>query len=126
MSLHDRGQRLQNRVTRDTDATGQSVIYTRGGTARTLVATPMREQDDGVAVPSPGTRSADRQREYVIVYSDLTANGFGEPAVGDRITEIINGDSVVFEVVRNRTEPAWRWADTERTRVIVHTREQKQ
>lgn len=126
MNLHSRGQRLLNRTTASDAGTGVVVTYTRTSTARTLTATPMREQEDGVAVPNPGTRSADRQREYVIVYADLTAHGFNAPQEGDRITEIINGVSVVFEAVRNRTEPCWKWADQQRSRVIVHTREQKQ
>lgn len=126
MNLHARGQRLLNRVTNSDAGTGVSVTYTRGATSATLTATPTREQDDGIAVPSPGTRSADRQREYLIVYADLVSAGLSEPAEGDRIAETINSASVVYEVVRNRTEPCWRWADQQRTRVIVHTREQKQ
>lgn len=127
MNLHARGQRLLNRLTADAAGTGVSVTYTRasgtGAGTAALTATPMREQPDATAQPSPGTRSADRQREYVIVYADLVAGGFGEPVEGDRITETVNGAAVVFEVVRNRLEPAWRWADQQRTRVVVHTRE---
>lgn len=122
--IHARGQRLLNRVTGDTAGTGVGVTYTRGGTSATLVATPYREQPDATTAPAPGTRTADRQREYAIEYAVLSAAGFGEPAEGDRITETLNGVSAVFEVCRNRTEPAWRWADeSTRTRVVVHTRQ---
>ena len=127
-TIHARGQRLLNRTTGDTAGTGTSVTYTRasgtGAGTATLVATPYREQPDATAVPVQGTRSADRGREYVIVYADLVAGGFGEPAEGDRITETLNGVAKVFEISRHRTEPAWRWADEPtRTRVVVHTRE---
>lgn len=122
MNLHARGQRLLNRVTRSDAGTGVEVIYTRSGTARTLTATPYRQAVDTVSVPTPGARVDDRQREYLIVYADLVAAGFGEPLAGDRITETLNGASVTFEANKPPTEPLWRWADTERTRVIVHTR----
>jgi hypothetical protein len=124
VNLHERGQAFQNRVTRSTAGTGVSALYARGEATVPLVATPTREQPDGTTVPSPGTRSADRQRDYILVLADLVAAGFNLPAEGDRITETLNGSPVVFEVVKNRTEPAWRWYDQQRTRVIVHTREQ--
>lgn len=123
MSLHARGQRLLNRTTGTAAGTGVSVTYTRGGTDYPLTATPSRENDDAVSVPNPGTRVSDRERDYLIVYADLVAAGLGEPAEGDRITETLNGAAVVFEVGRRRTEPAWRWADHQRTRVRVHTRQ---
>lgn len=122
MNLHARGQSLHNRVTASTVGTGVEVIYTRGGTARTLTASPYRQSIDSVSVPTPGAKIDDRQREYLIVYADLVSAGFGEPAAGDRITETLNGTATVFEANKPPTEPLWRWADNERTRVIVHTR----
>lgn len=123
MNLHARGQRLHNRVTASDVGTGVSVIYTRNGTARTLTATAYREAEDGVTQPVPGARLDDRQRAYLIVYADLVSAGFGEPQVGDRIAETLNGESVTFEVHKPQTLNAWTWADeSSRTRVKVRTR----
>ena len=121
MNLHERGQALLNRVTADAAGTGVSVTYTRGATTATLTVTPSRENQDAVTQPSPGTRSTDRERDYLITYANLVTAGLNEPEEGDRITEVLAGVSAVFEVVRRRTEPAWRWADVQRTRVRVHT-----
>jgi hypothetical protein len=122
VNLHARGQRLHNRVTADAAGTGVSVTYTRGATSATIVATASRENQDAVTSPTPGARVDDRERDYLIAYADLTAAGFDAPAAGDRITETLNGVAAVFEVTKPRTEPAWRWADVQRTRVRVHTR----
>lgn len=122
MNLHDRGQRLLNRTTASATGTGASVTYTRGATSVTLVATPTRENQDATVQPTPGTRSSDRERDYIIVFADLVAAGFNEPTLGDQITESLNGGAVVFEAAKLRTEPCWRWADVQRTRVRVHTR----
>ena len=122
MNLHARGQRLLNRVTNSTAGTGVSVTYTRGATSAALTATATREAQDTVSVPTPGSRIDDKERDYLIVYADLVSAGFGDPAIGDRITETINGSSVTWELHKQPTGPAWVWEDAQRTRVRVHTR----
>lgn len=56
-------------------------------------------------------------RDYLIPVTALGA----EPARGDRITEVLNGESVTFEV-RSPTvgEPEWRYSDEARTAYRVH------
>lgn len=110
---------MLNRVTRSLTGTGVSVTYTRGGESAELVATPLAEGQDVAALPPPAGRSNVRERVYLIVYADLVDAGLNQPAAGDRITEIINGEDATFEVTPLRTEPAWRWADAQRTRVRV-------
>lgn len=122
MNIHARGQALLNRTTRTDAGTGVAVTYTRAGVGHTLTATPAVIQQDAVTAPTPNTRSADRERDYLIVFADLVTAGLNEPQEGDRITETINGASVVFEAIRNRTEPFWKWADAQRTRVQIHTK----
>lgn len=122
MNLHQRGQSFLNRTTRSTAGTGVDVLYARGDATVSLVATPTREQPDETLAPTEHTRSDDRQRDYIVVLADLISAGFGVPAEGDRITETLAGEQVVFEVGPREREPAWRWADAERTRVRVHTR----
>lgn len=98
------------------------VLYARGDASAALTVTPYREQPDETLAPTENTRSDDRQRDYAIVLADLASAGFGIPAEGDRITETLAGEQVTFEVGPREREPAWRWADAERTRVVVHTR----
>jgi hypothetical protein len=122
MNLHQRGQCLLNRGTGSQRATGVAVLYCRGESAAPLVATPSVEAIDATLEPTTHTRSDDRERDYLIVFADLADAGYGVPQEGDRITETLAGEPVVFEVVPRERQPAWRWADAQRTRVRVHTR----
>jgi hypothetical protein len=97
---------------------GVTVTYTRGGTTRTLSAlegrTVFASQQEG----APRIEFGDR--DYLIELADLTA--FGDPQIGDRITETLAGVQRVFEVRTPGTgEPAWRWSDPGHTRYRVHT-----
>lgn len=120
MGLLSRGADFLNRALGN--AAGQTLTYTRGVTSDTLTGWAGNEQRDQVQQPSTGTRVNDRERDFLLSYSEMTLAGFDEPAVGDRITETINGDEVTWEVKPRDTEPAWRWSDTTRTRYRVHTR----
>jgi hypothetical protein len=97
---------------------GVSVTYTRGATTRTITAlegrTVFSSQLDG------GPRIEFGDRDYLIEAADLTA--FGEPQLGDRITEVIGSTTRVWEIKTPGTgEPAWRWSDPGHTRYRVHT-----
>jgi len=98
-------------------AAGVSVTYSRvGETALTLTAVPGRtvfsSTLDGTAKIEFG------DRDYLVESADLT---YGEPALGDRITEVIDGTTTVFEIVTPNTgEPAWRWSDPAHTRWRIH------
>lgn len=118
MNLHERGQRVLNRVTNSTAGTGVAVLYTRGATTAALVVTPTTPDPDTTAQPSPTGRSADKDRYYYAVLADLVTAGFGEPLEGDRITEVLNGVPTVFEVSPRRTEQAEQW-NTQRDRVRI-------
>lgn len=101
------------------DAAGVSVVYSRGETSLSITAIPGRtvfsSNQDG------GARIEFGDRDYLIVASDLT---YGEPALGDRIAETIDGTSTTFEVVTPNTgEPAWRWSDPAHTRWRIHTKQ---
>lgn len=117
-SLHERGQKVLNRVTGSTAGTGVSVLYTRGATTAPLVATPATPDADASTQPSPTGRNQDKERFYFLVLADLTAAGLGEPQDGDRITEVIGGTPTVWEVTPRRTEPE-RQLNTQRDRVRV-------
>lgn len=97
---------------------GVTVTYTRGAVTRTVAAlegrTVFASQMDG------GPRVEFGDRDYLIEAADLTA--FGDPQLGDRITETLNGVSRTWEVKTPGTgDPAWRWSDPGHTRYRVHT-----
>lgn len=97
---------------------GVTVTYTRGATSRTITAvvgrTVFASQLDG------GPRIEFGDRDYLIEATEMTA--FGDPQIGDRIAETLNGTSRVWEVMTPGTgEPAWRWSDPQHTRYRVHT-----
>lgn len=98
-------------------AAGVSVTYARQGeTTLSLTAIPGRtvfsSTLDGAAKIEFG------DRDYLVEAADLT---YGEPALGDRITEVIDGTTTVFEIVTPNTgEPAWRWSDPSHTRWRIH------
>lgn len=118
MNIHQRGQKVLNRGRKSTAVSGVSVLYTRGGTTVPLVVTPTTPDPDTSTQPSSTGRNADKERFYTIVLAVLTAAGLGEPEEGDRITEVLNGVSCVFEVTPRRTEQAEQW-NTQRDRVRV-------
>jgi hypothetical protein len=121
MGVMARGQAMLNRTLGA--AAGVSVIYSRGLEAVTLTATPGIEERDETVQPTDRTRRDQRQRDYLIAAADLRQAAFGEPVVGDRLTEVIDGCEYTFEVMPLETEAAWRWSDFEKTRYRVHTRQ---
>lgn len=96
---------------------GVSVSYSRlGETDLTLTVwegrTVFASNLDG------GARIEFGERDYLIPVDDLT---YGEPELGDRVTQTLNGESVVFEVATPTTgEPCWRYADAGRTFYRLH------
>lgn len=99
-------------------AAGVSVLYTRSGTTRTITAVVGRTVFSSNLDGGPRIEFGDR--DYLIEADELAA--FGDPALGDRITETLAGESRVWEVKTPGTgEPAWRWSDPQHTRYRVHT-----
>ncbi|MFO0806674.1 MAG: hypothetical protein U0791_26510 [Gemmataceae bacterium] len=105
-------------------AYGLSAAYARGAVTLTL------SEDDGSITAGDnqfremrngGPRAVWGERTYLIVASAL--GELGEPQEGDRITEIVGGESCVFEVAPGGNgEPAARWSDVERTVWRVNTK----
>ena len=97
-------------------AAGVTVTYARGASSLTVSAIVGRTVFSSNALDGPRIEFGDR--DYLIQATDLT---IGEPAIGDRITEIIDGVTRVFEVLTPGTgEPAWRWSDPAHTVYRIH------
>ena len=119
MGLLADGQTMLNRLLKT--AGGVSIIYTRGAKSITMTAIPGRTVFASNMVD--GARIEFGDRDYLIAVADLT---FGEPALGDRITEAVTDGTRIFEVMTPNTgEPAWRFSDQGRTLWRVHTKEQR-
>ena len=102
-------------------AGGVSIRYTRGAKSITLTAIL---GNTGFAVNMDnGPRLIWGDRDYLIAVADLT---FGEPALGDRITETVNGTAKVYEVMTPLSgDPAWRHSDHGQTMWRLHVKEQQ-
>lgn len=99
-------------------AAGVSVIYTRG--VRSITVTAVVGRQAMTSVIQNRVRVEWGDRDYLIAVADLT---FGEPALGDRITETIDGVAVTFEVQTPDTgEPAARHSDPQRTTWRIHVK----
>jgi hypothetical protein len=103
-------------------ADGRAGLYVRGDAEAWLTVVPGSPQGDETLTPTPGTRVDDRERDYLFSAAAFFDAGFGEPLVGDRITETMEGCQVTWEVCERDREPCWRWADADHTRMRVHTR----
>lgn len=103
-------------------AAAVSVTYSRGAETITITTAVV-----GRTVFASNVEGAARiefgDRDYLIPVDDLT---FGVPAIGDRITETVDGTAKVFEVVTPDTgEPAWRYSDPQHTVWRIHVKQQQ-
>jgi hypothetical protein len=99
-------------------ADGRQITYTRGGESITVTArvgrTAFAQNEEGKA------RILIGDRDYLIEVANLT---FGEPRIGDRITEAIDGTAHVFEIMDLPTgEPPWRYSDPDHTTWRIHVK----
>lgn len=118
MSLMSRGMSMLKSQLQS--AAGVSVTYTRGAYSVSLTAVV------GRTVFASNLQGAARiefgDRDYLIEAADLILNSATvEPVKGDRITEVVNGATMVFEAMIPSTgEPCWRYSDPARTILRIH------
>lgn len=122
-SLSDRGRDAL--VRRQKLAAGVAVTYTRASDASTVALTVVPGLTTFVSQELPG-RVEIGNRDYQIAVADLMAGGVeAPPAIGDRITETLNGVACVFEVMNPdpsaSSEQAVRYASQWRAMYRVHT-----
>jgi hypothetical protein len=97
---------------------GEYVSYRRGDTITVVRVVVGRTvfRVDGDA----GVRIEFGDRDYLI---DKDEFPYAEPAIGDRITETVGGQTAVYEVLEPGTgDPAWRWSDPQHQRYRIHTK----
>ena len=103
------------------DNASVSVTYTRGAYSVTLDVVLGQTR---FASNSPNKARVEySDRDYLITAAELVLNGsVVDPADGDRITEVVNGTSMIFEIMppRNTDEPAARPSGPDRQTWRVH------
>lgn len=119
MSMLSRGLALLKRQLLASN--GVEVVYARGATTQTLAAVVGRTLFALGPLAGSGAAVVYGDRDYLIHVDDFAITGPATPKDGDRITEVIDGVSLVFEVKPPVTgEPSWRYSDPSRTRFRLH------
>ena len=98
------------------------VLYARGSSSVTVQATVGRTEwsvDTGT-----GMVVSDVSRDFIILTVDLVLPAVGNavPQRGDKITESIDGQSLVYEVMAPAGQQAWRWSDRFGKVYRIHTK----
>lgn len=105
-------------------AAGVAVVYARGGRRCVPTAWPGTEANAPDLAGAGDYSRVDREkRDFLVVASTLVLAGrLALPEPGDTVTETVpDGRRFKFEVRANGSEPAYRWADPQRTLLRVHT-----
>lgn len=95
------------------------VTYTRGATSVELKATAARNEYD--SVDASGVQHRLEVRDFLIRAQDIASLSPPHPTTGDTITETINGIAYNYRAIGEMGMPVWRWSDTNRTVMRVHT-----
>jgi len=100
----------------------KSVMYCRGGESVILPATIGRtvfevERETGAYEPY-------ESRDFLISAADLILSGEPVlPVLGDIVKETVDGKVYEYEVMAPGSEPCWRWSDTYRHTLRIHTKQ---
>lgn len=112
-------------IARKRESDGREVTYSRGTKAITLRAwlgnTLFARNTD-----EPGASVVWGERDYVFAVAELVIDGKQvQPLKDDRITEVIDGQAVTFEIATPTGEPPARYLDLTRQMWIVHTKRKR-
>lgn len=112
-------------IERKKEADGREVTYNRGAVSITLTAwlgnTLFARNTD-----EPGASVVWGERDYLFAVADLIIGGaVVAPLKDDRITEVIDGQPVTFEVSTPTGEPPARFLDLTRQMWLVHTKRKR-
>lgn len=101
----------------------REVVYRRGAQEVTVQATVGRtllKLDDGYG----GVRMEWTDRDFLIQALDLVLAGSSSlPERGDVIRETQGAKTFIYEVMAPGKEPPWRWSDTYRKLLRIHTKQ---
>jgi hypothetical protein len=98
------------------------VIYCRGQAEVEVLATVGRTTFE--IESSTGVAERFEARDFIITAADLVLGGtVVTPERGDRIREVVGGQTLAYEVVGPGSEPCWRYSDAYRLAVRIHTKQ---
>ena len=103
-----------------------TLTYTRAGGAGALALEPWVGQSGLLDTIEGPARISWGDRDYIVRQDELVYGGVAFlPAIGDRISETINGVAHTFEVQTPESgELHFRWADTNRSMLRLHVKRQ--
>ena len=97
------------------------VVYRRGDESASVLATVGRTLFE--LADAAGEQVQYESRDYLIAAADLVLDGSQvEPQRGDRIEEVLGGQTLTYEVMAPGQEPPWRYSDPYRTTLRIHTK----
>lgn len=102
----------------------QTVTYSRGPRSVSLSAT-LGSTAFRIGDPLGGTRIERTDRDFLIAVADLILGGLTVlPERGDevRVTRADGATVDVYEVLAPGGEPVFRWSDSHRTTIRIHTK----
>jgi hypothetical protein len=101
------------------DVAGQSVMFSDGvNSANITGATKTRGQS--LVNQAMGVFTTLEQWDFLLDPSQIVLGGVTVKPVGGNQITTANGS--VYEVMENSGEPAWRWSDSGKTQIRVHTK----
>ena len=99
-----------------------TVTYLRGDQSVDVPATVGRT--DFEAVDTYGVVERTESRDFLVLAAGLVLTGAAVlPEPGDRIREVQDGKTYVYEVMAPAKEPYWKWSDPYRRTLRIHTKE---
>ena len=100
----------------------RTVVYCRGDVSVEVQASIGKttfDIDDGY-----GAVESWESRDFLIAAANLVLSGVDVlPVAGDRINEVQDGLTFVYEVLAPGKEPCWRYSDPYRTTLRIHTKQ---
>lgn len=98
-----------------------AVVYRRGTESTELLATIGKTEWD--QADEFGIVRRFESRDFLVRSADLILGGVTvQPEAGDQVVETALGGSLVYEVMAPGGAPPWRYSDTYRSTIRVHTK----
>lgn len=98
-----------------------TITIRRGASEAEVLATPGQSRFDHA--DDNGIVREIESRDWLIRTEDYAFSGdVVTPELGDRVVDTVDGVGWVYEVLSVQGEPAWRYADSNRATLRVHTK----
>lgn len=114
---------MERLYARQTGRIGTTVTLRRGSLETTLVPTVLGSQLLKITAEEGTSQTVRTDKDFFILATEYLIDAAAvEPERGDRITEVIDGVTAVYEVLPYGDEKEFRWADEFRKVYRIHTK----